>query len=197
MEIGGIHVSNFSTASCISYDSSKTICISINSNVFKEVLGGLIKKINYRRLLALREVSLFRDWSWSQLDSLLTHIFLKTATYDTCLFSEGEKNSNFFYLISGELEVTSNATQKSITTSSIIPFTRKYTSKKKIILMKIFKGGVIGEEDGILPSESKKKFTVRVVSEACSYFVIPKEVTRSSNLRKLQMGLVINLNCLE
>lgn len=163
----------------------KVTVLALDSESFATVLGDHVRSMNRHRFELLSSTKLFWEWDYSVLSVLLNHIYVRSPKHGSYVYKRGDEDDNIYVIVSGELEITcvyeylAKKKRKKVVKSGLKfehDFMNQYKKKSEITLLKLGVGNYFGDEDGF---EAKvRQFNIKVKSNNCKLFLIPKEVTK-------------------
>ena len=199
------------TVSCVAW--TKVIALRINGTAFKNIIGDYLLEVNRKRFRVLSQLRVFQGWERPDLGPLLNHLYLRSPQHCSYVYQKGDVNNNIYVVIQGEVEVTvcfkkkkgkedKSGFRKRVETGKVElvstkqSFLRKRTKDlvEEVPVLKLAAGSYFGDEDGFLTEE--KIFSVKVVSNNCKLFLIPKEVSNSKRLKTTSPNILFSLSLL-
>ena len=154
---------------------------------FQSTLGEHVLSLNRERFDILTNTKLFYQWDWARLGGILNHIYVRNPDHSSYVYKKGAKDLNIYVIVSGELEITvpyeymdEEKTKTEIkgvlkALDSKHQMMKKYHRGGEFSLLKLSRGNYFGDEDGFM--EEHKGYNVKVTSNNCKLFLIPKEVS--------------------
>lgn len=163
----------------------KVFTLSIDEVVFKAVLDEHVKEMNATRYEILSKTKIFFGLDRSLLMGLLTHIFVRSPKRNTYVYQKGDINKNIYVIVDGEFEITCPYEYvendfdkiKIGKETNIQPkneLKKNYKKNLELSLIKLGKFNYFGDEDGF--DNKEKKYSIKVLTNDCKLFLIPKDV---------------------
>lgn len=170
------------TASCVAKDNITVI--GINGETFKEVLGDYIRHLNRTRCDILSEINIFKNLDRGKLYGILNHIYVRSPLHSTYVYKTGQINKDIYVIVEGEVEITIHyelldEDKRMGKSERGLGYTNEFMKnhqkkKNEFSMLKLTVGSYFGDEDGF--DQDTKSYNVKVTSNNCKLFLIPKEV---------------------
>lgn len=81
--------------------------LTILKEPFLNTIGEEIKSHNLYLIEKLKQLEIFKNWSFAQLASLYRHFTKKAVNFNTFLYRKGDTDDNIYFVVKGEVEVLS------------------------------------------------------------------------------------------
>jgi CRP-like cAMP-binding protein len=144
--------------------------------------------MNRQRIELLSQLKIFQNWDYAKLGGILNNVYVRSPLHGTIVYKAGEINANIYVVVSGELEVLiegeyveESRDRVKIKGKSEIKvdfkneFKKNYKKSYEVPIMKVSEGNYFGDEEGF--KEPVKNYTLKVISNNCQLFLIPKDVS--------------------
>lgn len=158
--------------------------MGINGETFKEVLGDYIRHLNRTRCDILSKINIFKNLDRNKLYGILNHIYVRSPLHSTYVYKAGQVNKDIYVIVEGEVEITIDYElldeEKTMGKSDKgLGYTNEFMKnhhkkKREFSLLKLNVGSYFGDEDGF--HNEVKGYNVKITSNNCKLFLIPKEV---------------------
>jgi len=157
--------------------NNHALCLSINQDVFKDLLAPLATSVRNKRISIMQGLKLFNFWSHSTLARLTSFILLRKYPKGTYIYKEGEFSNYVYIVVEGEVEIVKELITKShLNLRGVDKYSVHKTKPEKVetILMKVSRGNSFGNEEGF--GVHSKEYSTRVVSNECLLYLLPEDV---------------------
>lgn len=177
---------------------TQTILLGIDHIPFRHILADYVKEMNKNRFEILSKLKIFQGWDRAKLGGLLNHIYIRSPLRSSYIYEAGQKDENIYVVVSGECEIMATIKEKTNelklengfsseeihnyeVKSKTEKFIMKHKKVKEFSLLKVNEGNYFGDECGF--DRQIKSYSVKVNSNNCKLFLIPKLVKKIFKLK--------------